>query len=109
MHKLINIRFISVNYFILNKNDSLVIHMKLIPQIEFDEKQRKYFHKAKLISWIKDVQVHLREHGHLLAGTAFVQPNTEQDLITKMDNASEEIKSFDWRVKDFFIVPVEEF
>ncbi len=56
--------------------------------------------------WVEHVEIRLREHGHLLAGSAFIKVSSAEDLHEKIKETHKEIKKFDWRVKDFYIIPV---
>ncbi len=56
--------------------------------------------------WVEQVEVRLREHGHLLAGYSFIKASSTEDLHERIQQTYKEIKKFDWRVKDFYIIPV---
>ncbi|HEY0426705.1 MAG TPA: cation diffusion facilitator family transporter [Pyrinomonadaceae bacterium] len=58
------------------------------------------------LEWVEASRVRLREDGDVIAGEAFVIPRDENNLIEKLAEAGERIKSLDWRLRDFNIVPV---
>jgi divalent metal cation (Fe/Co/Zn/Cd) transporter len=61
------------------------------------------------LDWVKDVEVRLREEGHVLFGNAAVLPSDRRGLTSKLRKAVEGVKSLDWRIYDFTVVPVESF
>jgi cation diffusion facilitator family transporter len=68
----------------------------------FDQVQKE----IESLEWVKDARVRLREEGDVIAGEAFVVPSDEKDLMEKLGDAGERVKSLDWRIYDFNIVPV---
>jgi hypothetical protein len=68
----------------------------------FDQVQKE----MESLEWVKDARVRLREEGDVIAGEAFVVPSDEKDLMEKLGDAGERVKSLDWRIYDFNIVPV---
>lgn len=58
------------------------------------------------LPWVSDAQVRLREDGPVLAGEALVVPKDETNLLGKLAEARRKVKSLDWRLQDFNIVPV---
>lgn len=61
------------------------------------------------MDWIADVNVRMREEGHVFSGEATVMPQgvTEvEDLLRRLEKAQRKILALDWRLYDFSIVPV---
>lgn len=58
------------------------------------------------LDWVKESRVRLREDGDVISGEAFVVPRDEMNLMEKLGQAGERVKSLDWRIYDFNIVPV---
>ena len=58
------------------------------------------------LDWIDTARVRLREEGRLLTGVAFVAPNTEHDLVDRLERARGDIRAMDWRLLDIALVPV---
>jgi divalent metal cation (Fe/Co/Zn/Cd) transporter len=56
--------------------------------------------------WVRDVQVRMREEGHVYFGEAFVVTAGDEHLTERLRCATEECCQLDWRVHDFVIVPV---
>jgi len=55
---------------------------------------------------VAQARVLLREDGDLLSGEAFVVARDETNLLARLAQATEVVRSFDWRVHDVFVVPV---
>lgn len=60
----------------------------------------------KSLTWVKEVQLRVREDGHVYFGEALVVPNTSENLINNIQLAIKEIHGFSWRIHDFLICPV---
>jgi cation diffusion facilitator family transporter len=58
------------------------------------------------LDWVKQSQIRLREDGDVISGEALVVPRDENNLMEKLGQAGESVKSLDWRIYDFNIVPV---
>jgi len=58
------------------------------------------------MDWVQDVEVRLREEGHVFTGELFVVPRDETDLVGRLERAHDELEGLDWRLADFCIVPV---
>jgi len=63
----------------------------------------------KGLDWVKDVEVRLREEGHVFFGNAMVVPSDRRGLTGKLRKAVEGVKGLDWRIYDFSIMPVDSF
>jgi len=58
------------------------------------------------MDWVDDVEVRLREEGHVFAGEALVVPADDHDLLERLDHAAEELRALDWRLHDLVVAPV---
>ncbi|CAN5622086.1 hypothetical protein BH24ACT14_BH24ACT14_04130 [soil metagenome] len=56
--------------------------------------------------WVADVEVRMREEGHVFFGEAFVVPADDADLPTKIEQAVAEVLASEWRLHDLVIMPV---
>ncbi|HEV2892887.1 MAG TPA: cation transporter, partial [Actinomycetota bacterium] len=61
-----------------------------------------------LMDWVKDAEVRLREGGHVFLGEAFVVPVDNEDLVGRIDRASQHLLDLDWRLHELVITPVPE-
>jgi cation diffusion facilitator family transporter len=52
------------------------------------------------LSWVRDVDVRLREEGHVFAGEAFLVVTSTDDLRVKLEEARRAAHGVDWRVRD---------
>jgi cation diffusion facilitator family transporter len=52
------------------------------------------------LSWVRDVEVRLREEGHVFAGEAFLVVTSTDDLRVKLEEARRAAHGVDWRVRD---------
>jgi cation diffusion facilitator family transporter len=52
------------------------------------------------LSWVRDVDVRLREEGHVFAGEAFLVVTSTVDLRVKLEEARRAAHGVDWRVRD---------
>jgi divalent metal cation (Fe/Co/Zn/Cd) transporter len=64
-------------------------------------------HYLRGLDWVKEVEVRLREEGHVLFGGAAVVPADRRGLIGKIAQAVAGVKALDWRIYDFSIMPVD--
>lgn len=55
------------------------------------------------MNWIKEVNVRLREEGHVFYGEALIIPEDTPDLVTKIKEATRKVHEVDWRIKDFIL------
>ncbi|MEQ9618913.1 MAG: cation diffusion facilitator family transporter [Deltaproteobacteria bacterium] len=60
------------------------------------------------LSWVLDVDVRLREEGHVFTGEIFIIPDNETGIIDKLKEASELAASLDWRIHNVIALPVRE-
>jgi len=61
------------------------------------------------LHWVKDVRVRLRENGHVFFGDIFVVPRSEEDLLSKLEEARTEAKRINWRLHEIIFFPVKTF
>jgi cation diffusion facilitator family transporter len=61
-----------------------------------------------LLDWVKDAEVRLREEGHVFIGEAFVVPVDNEDLVGRLERASQHLLDLDWRLHELVIAPVPE-
>lgn len=55
------------------------------------------------LPWVADVEVRLREEGHLFAGEVFVTARSTDCLSGRIEEAREAAASVDWRVQDLVV------
>lgn len=63
----------------------------------------------KKMHWVDDVQVRMREEGHVFSGEATVIPkgiNDANDLMRHLQKARKEVLDLDWRLYDFSLIPM---
>lgn len=58
------------------------------------------------LSWVKEVDVRMREEGHVYYGEAFVVPTDERNLTQRIEKATRDLQALDWRLYDLVISPV---
>lgn len=58
------------------------------------------------MSWVREVDVRMREEGHVYYGEAFVVPSDERNLTQRIEDATKELMGLDWRLYDLTISPV---
>jgi cation diffusion facilitator family transporter len=56
--------------------------------------------------WIADAVVRVREEGRQFTGEVFVVPIGDQDLVRRIEEASRQSCTLDWRLKEMLITPV---
>jgi len=56
--------------------------------------------------WVTDVELRMREQGHVLTGEALVVPTTDEVLSKKIEDAMLELREVDWRIQEVVLVPV---
>lgn len=60
------------------------------------------------LTWVRDVQVRLRENGHVYFGTAYIVPADESAPLERIDEARKIALDTDWRVHEVAIELVPE-
>jgi len=55
------------------------------------------------MDWIKEVDVRLREEGHVFYGEALIVPEDTPDIVNKIKEATKKVREVDWRIKDFVL------
>ncbi len=58
--------------------------------------------------WVKRAVVRLREDGHVIAGQVIVVPVSEEGLIERLEEATEQLRGLDWKMLDIVVVPVRD-
>jgi divalent metal cation (Fe/Co/Zn/Cd) transporter len=59
------------------------------------------------LDWVDGVEVRLRTEGQVYFGEAFVVPNEQTDLLSKIEEATRGAHDLDWRIYDLVVAPVE--
>lgn len=57
--------------------------------------------------WAGHTEVRLRELGHLVSGEILVVPRAERGLLTRLEQAQQQLQELDWRIGQIVIVPVK--
>jgi cation diffusion facilitator family transporter len=73
---------------------------------ENDPTPDKVQHELERLDWVARARVRLREDGDVLTGEAFVVPRDENDLLARLQQASDLLHKIDWRLHDINVVPV---
>lgn len=58
------------------------------------------------LPWVQDVDVRLREEGHVFAGEARVVPIDDTDLTDRVRDATERLLRSEWELHDVLVVPM---
>ncbi|WP_181304078.1 cation diffusion facilitator family transporter [Rufibacter sp. XAAS-G3-1] len=58
--------------------------------------------------WIKEFAFRMREEGHIYLGEGFVVPASEQELVSRIEQVSQEVENLSWRIQEFVLMPVQE-
>lgn len=61
--------------------------------------------ELRSMSWVKDVRVRMREEGHVFYGDAVIVTNESDNLVNRIEEATERVMALDWRIYDFLISP----
>ena len=77
-----------------------------VDQNEPDQITERVLAEVKSLPWVRDAALRLREEGHLCTGELFVVPVDDDDLISRMGEASDTATRADWRVYDIVTMPV---
>jgi len=56
--------------------------------------------------WVKDAVVRVREEGRRFTGEVFVVPTGDEELLERIEKASEEACGLDWRLAEMLVTPV---
>jgi cation diffusion facilitator family transporter len=73
---------------------------------DFDPLPDKIKNAVTQLPWVVDAKVRLREEGHVYFGEVFVVVSESEDLIDKLDAATELCLQMDWRVHEIVMMPV---
>jgi len=59
------------------------------------------------LDWVVDVEVRMRDEGHIFLGEAFVVPRPDAgNLVDRLAEAAAEAKALDWRMHELVLMPV---
>lgn len=58
------------------------------------------------LPWVREVDVRLREEGHVFAGEARVVPADDVDLTHRLQRAADRLLNSEWKLHDVLVVPV---
>ncbi|MFN2525113.1 MAG: cation transporter [Actinomycetota bacterium] len=61
--------------------------------------------ELEALSWVKRARARLREQGHVYFGEVFVVPRDQRRLVAHLDEATELVKTLDWKLHDVVIRP----
>lgn len=67
-------------------------------------KIKKYLQRE---AWVREVEIRVREDGHVYYGEAFIVPRSSAHLLENIEQARENIYKLSWRIHDFSICPVK--
>jgi cation diffusion facilitator family transporter len=56
--------------------------------------------------WVEDVELRMREEGHVMTGEALVVPASDEGLAARVEQAMAELRELDWRIQEIVVVPV---
>jgi cation diffusion facilitator family transporter len=73
---------------------------------ELEDLPRRIKSEAERLDWVEEAAVRLRESGHVLSGEVFVVPKRKSNLVTQIEEASEDLRKLDWRLYTLVVVPV---
>lgn len=62
--------------------------------------------ELRRMPWVREVEVRLREEGHVFSGEAFVVPNSDENLTHHITEAARQLNCYDWRIYEIVITPV---
>ena len=63
--------------------------------------------RIRELSWVDDVDVRLREEGHVFTGEVYVVPKGEVDeLVAKLEEVADIARTVDWRIYDIVVMPM---
>jgi divalent metal cation (Fe/Co/Zn/Cd) transporter len=73
---------------------------------ELEDLPRRLKEAAEALPWVARAGVRLRERGHAVGGDVFVVPRDQTDLLARLDDAGERLRSLDWRLHGLTVIPV---
>ncbi|MFP2907279.1 cation diffusion facilitator family transporter [Pyxidicoccus sp. 3LFB2] len=60
------------------------------------------------LEWVESAEVRVREDGHVFCADVLLVPRERgPELVTRLSNASEDLKRLDWRLREVRLVPVD--
>lgn len=71
-----------------------------------DPVEKRLTDAAEKLPWVKAAAARLREEGEVLTGEVFLVPRTQDDLVAKLEKATDELKKVNWRLYDLSVMPV---
>lgn len=60
------------------------------------------------LPWVKDASVRLRDEGHVYFGEGFIVPQSDKELLRRLEEAVESAKALHWKMHDLVLTPVSE-
>lgn len=60
------------------------------------------------LPWVKDASVRLRDEGHVHFGEGFIVPQSDKELVRRLEEAVESAKALHWKIYDLVLTPVSE-
>jgi divalent metal cation (Fe/Co/Zn/Cd) transporter len=72
---------------------------------ELEELPERMKEAAERMEWVEKAAVRVREHGHVLVADVFVVPRGDGALVERIDRASAELRTMDWRIYSVAVVP----
>lgn len=62
--------------------------------------------RLRAVDWISDAAVRLREEGHVFCGEAFVVPTSDDNLTSRLDDVTDMLEDYDWRIHEVVVTAV---
>jgi cation diffusion facilitator family transporter len=72
---------------------------------ELEELPQQMREAVERMEWVEKAAVRVREHGHVLVAEVFVVPREGGALVERIDRASAELRTMDWRIYSVAVVP----
>lgn len=61
---------------------------------------------VRSLPWVREAEIRLREHGHLVTGEVYVVPGTTTSLPHVVQEAMDDLQRLDWRLREVTVVTV---
>ncbi|WP_432560879.1 cation diffusion facilitator family transporter [Kineococcus sp. SYSU DK003] len=61
---------------------------------------------VRSLAWVREAEIRLREHGHLITGEVYVVPAATTSLPELVQDAMDDLQRLDWRLREVTIVTV---
>jgi len=78
----------------------------ILDRPELEDLPRRVREAAVRYEWVSDAAVRLREHGRLITGDVFVVARDTTDLPARIERASRELATIDWRLHGLTVMPL---